>query len=53
MLLFVFEGDNPAEDFTSIEESLVVHSSLLSKGLAISDSLLTVNQALDTYLPIE
>lgn len=47
-----FLGDNPGDDFSGIEETIMTHSILLSKGLAISDSVLTVNQALDTYLPM-
>lgn len=50
--MMVFVGDNATDDLNGIEEVLQTHASLLSKGLAISDSVLTVNQALDTYLPI-
>lgn len=45
-------GENPLEDFSSVEKTIQVHSELLSKGLALSDSVLTINQALDSYLPV-
>lgn len=45
-------GENPLEDFSSVEKTIQVHSALLSKGLALSDSVLTINQALDSYLPV-
>lgn len=48
----VLPGENPLEDFSSIEKSMQLHSTLLSKGLALSDSVLTINQALDSYLPV-
>lgn len=48
----VLPGENPLEDFSTVEDTMKVHSSLLSKGLALSDAVLTVNQALDSYLPI-
>lgn len=47
----VLPGENPFEDFSSIETTLKEHSILLSKGLAISDSFLTINQALEPCLP--
>lgn len=48
----VLPGENPLDDFTAVEDTMKTHSSLLSKGLAISDSVLTIHQALDSYLPI-
>lgn len=48
----VLPGENPLEDFSTIEKSIQSHSALLSKGLALSDSVLTINQALDSYLPV-
>ncbi len=45
-------GDNPSEDFANVEDTITAHAALLSKGLAISDSVFTVNQALDSYLPV-
>lgn len=42
-----------AEEVASrVEDALQTHASLMSKGLALADSVLTVNQALDTYLPM-
>lgn len=42
-----------AEDVAcSVAEVMQTHATLLSKGLALADSVLTVNQALDTYLPM-
>lgn len=35
-----------------VDDALQTHSALLSKGLSLADSVLTVNQALDVYLPI-
>lgn len=48
----ILPGENPLEDFSAVEETMKAHSTLLSKGLALSDSVLTVNQALDSYLPV-
>lgn len=43
--------DDKSEDLTSIEETMLAHSSLLSKGLALPESLLTINQVLDSHFP--
>lgn len=40
------------DDSGVLGETLACHNSLLSKGLALSDSMLTIHQALDTKLPI-
>lgn len=40
------------DDSNILGETLVPHYSLLSKGLALSESMLTIHQALDTKLPI-
>lgn len=48
----ILPGDGPTDDYASVEETIASHSALLSKGLAISDSVLTINQALESYLPI-
>lgn len=45
-------GESPHEDYSSVEKTLEAHSQLLSKGLALSDSVLTISQALDSYLPV-
>lgn len=44
--------DKEVEDLSTIEDTLTNHHSLLSKGFALSESILTVNQALESYLPI-
>lgn len=44
-------GDNPTDDFSIVEEVLKEHSVLLSKGLVASESVLTIGQAIDSYLP--
>lgn len=43
--------DDKSEDLSTIEETLSLHSSLLSKGLALPESLLTINQVLDSHFP--
>lgn len=43
--------DDKSENLTTIEDTLTMHSALLSKGLALPDSLLTINQVLDSQLP--
>lgn len=52
LLICELLGDNPSDDYTNVEETIATHAALLSKGLAISDSVLTINQALDSYLPV-
>lgn len=44
-------GDNPSEDYSLVEDVLKEHSGLLSKGLVASESVLTITQALDSFLP--
>ncbi|XP_055913946.1 E3 ubiquitin-protein ligase highwire isoform X3 [Eupeodes corollae] len=44
--------DKGVEDLSTIEDTLTNHHALLSKGFALSESILTVNQALESYLPI-
>ncbi|XP_054731353.1 E3 ubiquitin-protein ligase highwire isoform X3 [Anastrepha obliqua] len=44
--------DKDMEDLGGVEETINTHHALLSKGFALSDPFLTVNQALESYLPI-
>lgn len=41
-----------SEHLNSVEETLTTHSSLLSKGLALPENLLTINQVLDSNFPM-
>ncbi|XP_055684525.1 E3 ubiquitin-protein ligase highwire isoform X1 [Lutzomyia longipalpis] len=47
----VLPGDK-CEDLSPISEMLKNHAGLLGKGFALPDSMLTINQALDSHLPI-
>ncbi|GAB0089308.1 E3 ubiquitin-protein ligase highwire [Sergentomyia squamirostris] len=47
----VLPGDK-CEDLSLISETLKNHAGLLGKGFALPDSMLTINQALDSHLPI-
>ncbi|XP_067640218.1 E3 ubiquitin-protein ligase highwire isoform X3 [Eurosta solidaginis] len=44
--------DKDIEDLGGVEETINTHHALLSKGFALSEPVLTVNQALESYLPI-
>lgn len=41
-----------SEHLNSVEETLSTHSSLLSKGLALPENLLTINQVLESNFPM-
>lgn len=43
--------DDKSEDLSCIEETMLAHSTLLSKGLALPETLLTINQVLDSHFP--
>lgn len=47
----VLPGDK-CDDLSPISETLKNHAALLGKGFALPDSMLTINQALDSHLPI-
>lgn len=40
------------DDLGGVEETINAHHALLSKGFALSEPVLTVHQALESYLPI-
>ncbi|XP_058468268.1 E3 ubiquitin-protein ligase highwire isoform X2 [Malaya genurostris] len=45
-------SDDINESMVNIEETVKKHTPLLSKGLMVSDSVLTINNALESNLPI-
>lgn len=40
------------DDLGGVEDTINAHHALLSKGFALSEPILTVHQALESYLPI-
>jgi E3 ubiquitin-protein ligase MYCBP2 len=44
--------DDLNENISNAEETLKKYSNLLSKGLMVSDSVLTISNALESHLPI-
>ncbi|XP_054087808.1 E3 ubiquitin-protein ligase highwire isoform X1 [Zeugodacus cucurbitae] len=44
--------DKDMEDLGGVEDTINAHHALLSKGFALSEPVLTVHQALESYLPI-
>ncbi|XP_062536745.1 E3 ubiquitin-protein ligase highwire-like [Armigeres subalbatus] len=45
-------SDDLTENMANIEDTLKKHAALLSKGLMVADSVLTINNALESNLPI-
>ncbi|XP_055524898.1 E3 ubiquitin-protein ligase highwire isoform X3 [Wyeomyia smithii] len=45
-------SDDVNESVVNIEDTIKKHSALLSKGLMVSDTVLTINNALESNLPI-
>lgn len=43
--------DDSPDDLSSIENTINMHSTLLSKGLSLPDTLLTIHDVLDSQFP--